>query len=193
MERAAQRATDSWRPNYTPGLLIDVLSQPMCERLVSVAEAVGFKRSLIYGEGNAPLDSPEVRGSDSAMLSTEDHREYYALTADLFRKYNAENCRFTVNGLEPLQVIRYRPGACFKMHTDIGAEGSAYRKISLILQLSDPGDYEGGELKVAGDLTISRTQGSGCIFPSWVPHEVLPVTSGLRYSLVAWAVGELFR
>ena len=43
------------------------------------------------------------------------------------------------------------------------------------------------------DVVVPRTQGGGCIFPSWVPHEVHPVTSGIRYSLVTWAVGELFR
>lgn len=193
MESVAESAAGVWRPDYVPGMLSGVLSRAMCERLIAIAETIGFERSLVYGAGYVATDAPEIRGSDSASIGTVDHREYYALVADIVRRYNAEHCRFAIGALDPIQVIRYRPGARFRLHTDIGAADTAHRKISVILQLSDAGAYEGGDLELADKMQVSRTQGDGCVFPSWVAHEVHAVTSGTRYSLVAWAVGDYFR
>jgi PKHD-type hydroxylase len=194
VESAVQSTANAWRPNYPPGILTGVLSSAMCNRLIAIAEKNGFARSLVYGPDHTPADAPEIRGSDSAGISPVEHREYYALIATLVQRYNDEHWRFAISGLDTLQVIRYRPGARFKMHSDIvGEGGTRNRKISLILQLSDPGAYEGGELVFPETGTVSREQGWGCIFPAWVPHEVRPVTSGVRYSLVTWAVGSFFR
>jgi len=195
VESAAKSTAEAWRPDYAPGSLTGVFSPAMCERLIAIAESTGFSRSLVYGEDFGPSDDPELRSSDSAGISAVEHREYYAVVANLIQKYNAANCRFAISGLDVLQVIRYRPGERFKRHTDIiGEHGVLNRKISLILQLSDPASYEGGELIFAEkeNVPVSRAQGGGCIFPAWVPHEVLPVTSGVRYSLVTWAVGDYF-
>jgi len=39
---------------------------------------------------------------------------------------------------------------------------------------------------------LSRALGSISFFPSYTIHEVTPVTSGVRYSLVGWACGPAF-
>lgn len=41
-------------------------------------------------------------------------------------------------------------------------------------------------------LVAARTRGSGVLFPSFLAHQVTPVTRGLRRSLVAWAYGPQF-
>ena len=73
------------------------------------------------------------------------------------------------------------------------------RKISMTVNLSDPKDYEGGNLKfdlgphVKERFKICheiRPQGSLIIFPSFTYHCVTPVTSGTRYSLVLWCLGK---
>ena len=66
------------------------------------------------------------------------------------------------------------------------------RKISFSIQLSDPDDYEGGELLLnhGNDCVVSKTKGSMTLFPSFTVHEVKPVTKGIRYSLVGWVVGD---
>jgi len=76
------------------------------------------------------------------------------------------------------------------------------RKLSLTINLSDPNTYEGGNLKFdlgphseKRIITCEeiRPQGSMVVFPSYVHHTVTPVTSGVRYSLVVWALGYPFR
>ena len=76
------------------------------------------------------------------------------------------------------------------------------RKLSAIIQLTDPSEYEGGDLlmdMVAYDgdpkyrrkvHTITRGKGSVIVFDSITPHEVTPVTKGTRYSLVKWVHGD---
>jgi len=76
------------------------------------------------------------------------------------------------------------------------------RKLSMTINLSDPNDYEGGNLKIdtknlnesgVHTLTQIRPQGSLVVFPSYLYHQVTPVTKGTRYSLVVWCVGKPFR
>jgi PKHD-type hydroxylase len=77
------------------------------------------------------------------------------------------------------------------------------RKLSVTCCLSDPKDYEGGELEFQfrnqDDPTLTRTcteilpRGSIVVFPSFVWHRIKPVTKGVRYSLVMWNLGYPFR
>ena len=73
---------------------------------------------------------------------------------------------------------------------------SAKRKLTLVLQLSPSGDYEGGTLEVmpgAQVLEASRAQGCVTVFPSFTLHQVTPVRSGVRHSLTVWSHGPAFR
>ena len=61
------------------------------------------------------------------------------------------------------------------------------------VQLSSEKDYEGGELILeSGDnvFTCPKSKGTLLIFDSRIVHQVKPVTSGVRYSLVKWIHGE---
>jgi PKHD-type hydroxylase len=80
------------------------------------------------------------------------------------------------------------------------------RKLSTILSLSDPEDYEGGDLefslgnhspkeKKQNTLIPKETAAKGTIviFPSHIWHRVQPVTKGVRYSMPAWHLGYPFK
>jgi predicted 2-oxoglutarate/Fe(II)-dependent dioxygenase YbiX len=58
--------------------------------------------------------------------------------------------------------------------------------LSIVGVLND--DYEGGDFKLWQDTKINLPAGSIVIFPSnfLYPHEVTPVTKGVRYSYVSW-------
>lgn len=95
---------------------------------------------------------------------------------------------------EPLQYARYALGDHFDWHVDMG-EGNR-RKLSLSVQLSEPHEYEGGELVVqlgSRVETMDAARGAVIAFPSWVPHCVTPVSAGTRRALVVWAHGPAFR
>ena len=63
--------------------------------------------------------------------------------------------------------------------------------------LSDPSEFEGGELQVktCSDQisTLETKKGRAWFFPSYTLHRVTPVTKGVRRSLVLWSGGPEFR
>ena len=68
-------------------------------------------------------------------------------------------------------------------------DGPIRTDISFTLFLSDPKDYEGGELVVqtAGmTQSIKGEEGTLILYPSTSIHEVTPVTSGTRIVAVGW-------
>jgi len=77
------------------------------------------------------------------------------------------------------------------------------RKISVTINLNKPGEYEGGNLKFDygphfkgeryKECTEIRPQGSIIVFPSYIHHQVTPITKGTRYSLVLWNLGNPFK
>jgi PKHD-type hydroxylase len=118
----------------------------------------------------------------------------------LVARANRESFGFDLTEFsESAQIARYgaeRQGH-FDWHSDIGKGPlAARRKLTVVVQLSDPADYAGGVLEVRPDSNIQaapRDQGMAVIFPSFVLHRVTPVTAGTRWSLTLWAHGPAFR
>ena len=70
------------------------------------------------------------------------------------------------------------------------------RKLSGIILLTDPSEFEGGDLEVnpiGHAFKIEMTKGKAVFFPSWWLHRVRPVTKGTRKTLVLWLGGGHFR
>lgn len=123
----------------------------------------------------------------------EDSQWLYELLADRVSRCNYVDYQFNVAGIfTDLQLLEYKEGGHYDWHMDMGPGEAAYRKLTALIQLSDPEDYEGGELWVnAGtEKEIPKVQGQIAIFPAWILHKVTPVTSGTRYTLAAWFQGH---
>ena len=88
-----------------------------------------------------------------------------------------------------------KPGK-YDWHMDVGpGPVPSMRKISYSILLN-PGEYEGGELCLYGGEkpeVMKKTQGTLVMFPSYVLHEVTPVTKGERITLTYWMVGPKFQ
>jgi PKHD-type hydroxylase len=115
----------------------------------------------------------------------------YILNANKLAGWN-----FNLTYLEPLQIGKYSEGGFYNWHNDLipGKNQEEQRKLSLSLVLSDPSDYEGGDLEFRGaDEQPKIGQGSIIVFPSLLDHRVTPVTKGTRYSVVAWMNGPAFK
>ena len=90
----------------------------------------------------------------------------------------------------------YEGGGHYGWHTDIGPGSINHRKISITIQLSDPTEYEGGNLELWSDgdfQTMPKQKGAAVLFPSFLLHRVTPVTKGVRKSLVLWVGGSPYK
>jgi len=115
----------------------------------------------------------------------------------------SETCQFT-----KYRLNQYYHWHCDSFHSpyntpnDLTKHGRI-RKLSVTVSLSDPKEYKGGELQFdfynekrkKNILTCKEIleKGSLVVFPSFVWHQVKPVTKGTRYSLVIWNLGSQFR
>ena len=93
--------------------------------------------------------------------------------------------------VEPYELKRYTPDDFFGRHPDnyFCNKDRIDRKITMSIQLTDDNDYTGGDLLVLGE-TNTKKRGSVVAFPSYFPHEVKPINSGTRWSLISWAWGK---
>ncbi len=110
---------------------------------------------------------------------------------------NNERYGFELHGFhEALQLMHYGLNDLFNWHLDFGPGPSSGRKLSLTVQLSDPDDYEGGDLEFRINekaVKAPRTKGTVVVFPSFIMHRVTPVTKGERKSIVGWVGGPPYR
>lgn len=108
---------------------------------------------------------------------------------------------------EVCQLTKYNEGDYYDWHMDedrnpidlMGENsGEFVRKLSFTLQLSDPSEYEGGDLEFQNPMDtrettiVKKKQGLLTVFDSRIPHRVTEVTKGTRYSLVGWLKGGRF-
>lgn len=105
---------------------------------------------------------------------------------------------YSLDRQEPTQIGRYKSSdrGHYDWHIDAASpKDGIQRKLSISILLSDPSEFEGGELqfKEIEDQKILTKQGSIVVFPSFIEHRVTPVTKGDRYSAVTWASGPSFR
>lgn len=124
---------------------------------------------------------------------------FYDRIATIAQELNVNFYNFDLYGfVESMQFAIYEGNlnSFYDWHIDGSTISGSPRKLSLVLQLSDPLDYEGGELQLqagSGITSVPREKGLIVIFPSYTLHKVTPVTKGTRYSIVAWACGPSFK
>jgi len=145
-------------------------------------------------------DLAKIRRSHLSWLNkTQDTAWVFEKLGHIASSLNAQHYRFDLTGFgEALQLTNYDQSeqGMYGWHVDYGGKISESRKLSLVLQLTDPSQYEGGNLQVmtgGQPQTVRKQRGLVAAFPSYVLHQVTPVTSGNRQSLVAWISGPAFK
>lgn len=103
----------------------------------------------------------------------------------VIKKYQAEFPYCSISQDSGYDLLRYSKGNFYRAHTD--ADSNFHRTVSCSICLND--NYEGGEWSFFdGQFITKPPKGSAILFPSnfLYPHEIMPVTSGIRYSIVTW-------
>lgn len=198
---------------YTPPFVYynNVFSPPECDAIIQLAESKGMSYGTIgNGHNNEAREDLDYRTAKTCAINWWDRTEHgaqmqwmYDHIRDRVEVTNRDFFRFDLHGLwEDLAVMKYEepiagtPPGHYHWHQDYGGGMSSLRKLSVVVQLSDPGDYEGCRLEMFADRQFDPghvQRGDMLIFPSFIPHRVTPIVRGTRYSLVGWVSGPQFR
>ena len=117
--------------------------------------------------------------------------------AELVAKVNYDKYQLDLTRFDGFQFSVYNKDGHYDWHSDLQnmpREDGVFRKLSVSVMLSNPEEYEGGELVLAVDNNpeLKLKKGTAIFFYSFINHKVNPVTKGKRTALVTWALGPKF-
>ena len=177
--------------------LAGVFSTADCERLIALARRAGLSEGgLVGGVANAAIRRAGLAWVDELAGADWVTERLVRVAAEA----NREGFGFDITDFaESAQVARYGADSAghFHWHSDIGnGPAAGRRKLTVVVQLSDPSGYAGGILETWGNaepVAAPRALGTAVVFPAFLLHRVTPVTAGERWSLTLWAHGPAFR
>ena len=157
----------------------------------------------MQGDGTleAGISDEVIRKNKISWLEVnEESKDLYIKISNIVQQLNEKFYKYDLTEMEDLQYAEYQSDALghYTTHSDDGYKYNLFRKLSLSIQLSDESEYQGGELlfyrfSKKNPAVAPKGKGTLILFPSYVLHEVTPVTEGLRKSLVSWVVGPRFK
>ncbi len=200
---------------------IGVLPKSFCTDLIKYGNEKQEETALIGGyqvkaDKNEELTDKEIKDlkkkRDSNIVWLRDPWIYNEIHPYINTANRNSGWNFQWDWSEDCQFTKYKQDQYYDWHCDSWDEpyskdkninyAGKIRKLSVTCSLSDPNDYEGGDLefdfkqnaenenpqkRICSEI---KEQGSIVIFPSFVWHRVKPVTKGTRYSLVIWNLGK---
>jgi SM-20-related protein len=179
----------------------DVISKEFCKQLIVEFSTTTEFEAPVYGQGQSAVVNERTRkvarvNADAATVTK--------ITSRILELRAAISSHFDIQlaDCEEPQFLRYRPGDFFVAHQDgntglIRSELEQWRKISVIMFLNDQseapaaGTFAGGSLvfhdwRQQKEFVLTAEAGLLVAFRAETTHEVKPVTSGERYSIVSW-------
>ena len=170
----------------------EAFSLKECDDIISLSKSYKKEGGSTFGG-----DGTEYRKSNVRWLPPDERTNWIfhrlkEYTSEANGVFSLDICGFT----EFLQFTEYEgKGSKYGYHVDVGP-GNWHRKLSIIVQLSNPNDYEGGDVHIntgGPPILVPKERGNVILFPSILQHEVLPLVSGNRYSLVSWVSGPAWK
>jgi PKHD-type hydroxylase len=179
-------------PNWL--LYEEILDKETCERWIEAGKLVEPQEASTFNKDDSHRKT-QIRWIENEGVYQEMH--------DIFKKIALDANQYfqtTITYLPPLQFTEYADvGHKYDMHHDVNynRQDGFHRKLSIVVQLTDPSEYEGGILSFSHtqnpDPEALIKQGSVIVFYSYLEHGVSPITKGSRTSLVGWFEGPRWR
>ncbi len=173
----------------------DVMSEDICDLILNEYQnSDEWDDTMVAGGLNK-----DIRNCTQIQISTDDTilKNYQTRkniddlildsVSNIIEIYSNICPHFKIDVDTGYQLLRYREGEFYTQHTD--SFKSEQRSLSCSIQLNE--DYDGGEFAFFDrEVMIRSKKGSAIVFPSnfMYPHEIMPVISGTRYSIITWLV-----
>ena len=180
-------------------LLRNFLDPEACAKLRAELAASPTTQAPVYIQGTEGTIHEDVRKTTSLHPPQETFNNVHKL---LLEQSSALSQHFsdTLTDCEPPQFLRYQSGDFFVRHQDGNSRQDDHdhlkiRRISIVVFLNgysaepEPDCYSGGVLNFYDQTKEFGLQGeTGLLvaFTSDTFHEVIPVTSGERFTIITW-------
>ena len=187
----------------------------VCDDIISYGKSLKEQKAITFGFYDDPDDmslnqKKELEKKRKSNIVWMNPLWIYKEIHPLIHQANRDaGWNFQWDWTESCQFTKYKLNQYYDWHTDAGStpynkpndfnSHGKIRKLSASLSLVDGKEYEGGDFQLDfrnkeenSPHTVKnvRLKGSVIVFPSFVWHRVTPVTSGQRYSLVCWNLGQ---
>lgn len=175
-----------------------------CQKILDDSASLPVQRANMGVNGEVRQE--EYRRSDIKFIQKGDERFtwLYDKLWKMLIEVNDQWFNFHISKVDYVQLAQYSEKELgeYKKHHDVfwmNGDPKYHRKLTCVIQLTDPSQYEGGELELynlaqnAPDVNELRMQGTAIFFPSFIEHAALPVTKGTRHSLAVWFDGPKWR
>jgi len=181
-----------WYKTELPSEIIDILTEDIKKFDSEIKDSV-------LGLGKEGTLDKSIRTSKNSWVPVEHWINGFVWSYVMAA--NKNNFKYDLHGFDDnkIQYTHYDVGDFYNWHTDdmIVGESNEQRKLSIVVQLSDPEDYEGGNLELLAQnnkrYVAPRSKGTVILFDSRTQHRVTKVRSGYRRSIVGWAVGPRWK
>lgn len=176
--------------------LDNVVPNELCDRILDEYRECSFWTPTSVGNGDINV---QIRNCDTINISQDivlqknfDVRkqiddDFYVCASNAINEYRKLFPDVASEIDTGYGLLRYKEGQFYTQHTD--SFKHQQRSVSCSFLLND--DYDGGEFAFFDrEIIIRGGKGSIVMFPSnfMFPHEVMPVISGIRYSIITWYV-----
>ena len=181
----------------------------ICDQIVTDCKQNILKKASVLNLDKKGRDDPEIRKTSVHFIDDEKNK-INELAWHFLREANKVQFHYDLTYFQAIQFAEYKDGGFYGWHQDANGidPDNETRKLSLTLVLSNPDNFDGGELQFynggrpmedMGDMTGEQvqkdiqTQGTVVVFDSRDWHRVTPVTKGIRHSVVCWTLGPNFK
>ena len=166
----------------------------MCDDIIAEYSLCGFwKTATVGGDNvNTGIRNCKILGLSDIGLINKNLEKRKQLDNSIFdvvgkalKQYATTFPKVKIQEDTGYELLRYDEGGFYSTHTDNSI--SLNRTISCSIALND--SFEGGEFAFFDrGLKFKLNKGDAILFPSnfMYPHEIMPVISGVRYSIITW-------
>lgn len=188
-----QNQPEHYLSNYI--VVPDMFTPAECRRIVYANLPVSQAHVTRFEEGS--FNDLQMNSRNTKVKSVPQIEEFawlYKPVVEKIRTINQTCFHFKIKSLTNLQILEYENTGFYGTHIDVGTGETSRRKFSMVVFLTPEEEYQGGELILKPWFTpVVQKQGSAVFFPSYIPHEIRPVTQGVRHTMVTWVLGPAFR
>ena len=184
----------SWK-SYLVETTTPIFTPEQCDIISRLGRSMPPQKAEVGGGSGGKYDT-KTRISHISWIpfNHPDGIPMYKKLEDMMHKTNRRHFGFENMQInEQAQYTEYPEGGFYDWHIDSDVEGKnepPVRKISMTCLLSHESEFEGGGLELMSDGKIARPkQGQAIFFASFIRHRVIPISKGVRKSLVMWFGG----